>query len=177
MVHRNSPLEPRSVNATSTAMPTATLTAMLTEMGVDVASTDDGRVAVTLEGEDKQRISVQLEVGRHALTIQAFVARRPQEHAEELYRWLLERNLRMYTMAFAIDAVGDIYLVGRTPLASLDAEELDRILGCVLDYADSSFNTILRIGFEGSIRREWQWRLSRGESTANLAAFPDLKGG
>ena len=75
----------------------------------------------------------------------------------------------------AIDAVGDIYLAGRLPLSVIDAEELDRILGCVLEYADSSFNTILRIGFETSIRREWQWRLSRGESTANLAAFESLR--
>ena len=53
--------------------------------------------------------------------------------------------------------------------------ELDRLLGVVLDAADSSFNPILDLGFAESIRREWRWRLARGESTRNLAAFEHLR--
>ena len=30
---------------------------------------------------------------------------------------------------------------------------------------------MLEIGFGSAIRREWAWRVSRGESLANLAAF------
>ena len=48
------------------------------------------------------------------------------------------------------------------------------MLGSVLDLADSSFNTILELGFASAIRREWAWRTARGESTANLAAFSHL---
>ena len=50
-------------------------------------------------------------------------------------------------------------------------EEIDRLLGSVLTYADESFNTILELGFSSSIRKEWEWRTSRGESTRNLEAF------
>jgi hypothetical protein len=32
----------------------------------------------------------------------------------------------------------------------------------------------LEIGFAGSIKREWDWRVSRGESLANLQAFKHL---
>jgi Putative bacterial sensory transduction regulator len=106
--------------------------------------------------------------------VQAFVARHVDENAEVVYRWLLERNLRMYAVAFAVDELGDIYLTGRLPLASVTAEEVDRLLGSVLEYADSSFNTILELGFSSAIRREWAWRTSRGESTANLEAFQHL---
>ena len=45
------------------------------------------------------------------------------------------------------------------------------MLGCVLQYADESFDPLLEIGFAGSIRREWAWRQKNGESTANLQAF------
>jgi hypothetical protein len=45
------------------------------------------------------------------------------------------------------------------------------VLGCVLSYSDDNFNSALAIGFESSIRREWAWRIKRGESTANLRAF------
>ena len=41
----------------------------------------------------------------------------------------------------------------------------------MLTYADESFNTILELGFASSIRKEWEWRNLRGESTANLEAF------
>ena len=40
-----------------------------------------------------------------------------------------------------------------------------------LPYADESFDTLLEIGFAGSIRREWQWRQKHGMPTANLQAF------
>jgi hypothetical protein len=80
----------------------------------------------------------------------------------------------MYGVAFAIDAAGDVYLTGRVGLAAVTVDELDRLLGAVLSYADESFDTMLEIGFSSAIRREWAWRVSRGESTANLAAFRHL---
>jgi hypothetical protein len=70
--------------------------------------------------------------------------------------------------------VGDIYLVGRLPLDAVTEREIDRILGEVLQYADSSFNPLLELGFSSAIRREWAWRVSRGESLANLKAFEHL---
>ena len=80
-------------------------------------------------------------------------------------------------LAVAVDSVGDIYLDGRLPLESVSAAELDRLLGSVLSYADESFNTILELGFASSIRKEWRWRESRGESTRNLDAFRHLRPG
>jgi hypothetical protein len=103
--------------------------------------------------------------------VHAFVARRPDENHERVYRWMLERNLKLYGVAFAVDHLGDIYLDGRLPLSAVTPAELDRVLGSVLSYADESFNTLLELGFAESIRKEWQWRVSRGESTANLEAF------
>jgi len=52
--------------------------------------------------------------------------------------------------------------------------EIDRIVGAVLQYSDSSFNPLLELGFATAIRREWAWRISRGESLANLEAFKHL---
>ena len=129
---------------------------------------------VVLPGERKLKTAVSLVVGPHSLSVNAFVVRHPDENAEAVYRWLLERNTRMYGVAFALDHLGDVYLVARLPLAAVSAEEVDRLLGSVLEYADGSFNTLLEMGFASSIRREWAWRTSRGESTANLAAFTHL---
>jgi len=129
---------------------------------------------VTIPGSHKLSTTCSLSVGTTALTVNAFVARNPDENHEAVYRWILERNLKMYGVCFAIDSHGDIYLAGRAPLASLDETELDRLIGCVLEYSDGAFNTILELGFATAIRKEWDWRISRGESTANLEAFAHL---
>jgi hypothetical protein len=100
--------------------------------------------------------------------------RHPDEHLEELWAWLLRRNARMYGVSFSIDGSGDVYLTGRVPLAALTATELDKLLGSVLQYSDESFDTLLELGFAEAIRREWAWRISRGESTENLRAFQHL---
>ncbi len=139
-----------------------------------VESSDPRTFVVTLPGTSKLSTTVALLVGDLTLSINAFVARRPDENAEAVYRWLLERNRSMYAVAFCVDHLGDIYLSGRLPLAAVTAEELDRVLGSVVEYADSSFNTILELGFAAAIRREWAWRTARGESTANLEAFRHL---
>ena len=136
-----------------------------------------GRFSVELPGERKLKTSCSLAVREHSLVVNAFVARCPDENRAGVHRWLLERNARLSGVAFSIDGSGDIYLVGRLPLHAVTADELDRLLGVVLNAADSSFNTILDLGFAESIRREWEWRLSRGESTRNLAAFEHLRPG
>ena len=132
---------------------------------------EDGRFSFTLPGERKLQTAVRLDLGPHALGVHAFVCRNPDENHERVYRWLLERNLRTYAVSYAVDHLGDIYLDARLPLATLTPDELDRVLGSVLTHADGAFNTILELGFASSIRKEWEWRQLRGESTRNLEAF------
>ncbi len=143
----------------------------LAASGLDHVAEGGGVFTLTLPGEKKKATPVRLEVGRHALAVHAFVCRRPDEEFQRVYRWMLERNLKMYGVAFAVDRLGDIFLVAKLPLSGVNSEDLDRLLGSLLTYADESFNVLLELGFESSIRREWEWRRSRGESTANLEAF------
>ena len=129
---------------------------------------------ITLPGEKKLQTHVALVIGDHSLSINAFVIRKPDENAEKVHEWLLQQNSSMYSVAFAVNELGDIYLVGRLPLNAVTDVEIDRILGAVLQYSDSSFNPLLEMGFSSAIRREWAWRVSRGESLANLKAFEHL---
>lgn len=143
----------------------------LTDNELEADEVADGVFSFALPGEKKLQTPVRLDVGPHALGVHAFVCRRPDENHERVWRWLLERNLKMYAVAFACDHHGDIYLDARLPLAVATPDELDRLLGSVLSYADESFNAILELGFASSIRKEWEWRKLRGESTRNLEAF------
>jgi putative sensory transduction regulator len=148
-----------------------TVRATLSDSGLEWKELSDGVFTVDLPGEKKLSTPCRLDVGEHAFGVHAFVARQPDENHERVYRWLLERNLKMFGVSFAVDAVGDIYLDGKLPLSAVSPDEIDRLLGAVLTYSDESFNTILELGFATSIRREWEWRKARGESTRNLDAF------
>lgn len=151
--------------------------AELSELDLDWAESAPGLFSVRLPGTRKLITECALQVGKHGLSVRAFVARKPDENHAGVYRWLLERNLRLHGICFALDAVGDIYLTGNVPVELVTRAEVDRLLGAVAEAADDSFNVILELGFAESIRQEWRWRRSRGESTANLAAFSHLDPG
>ncbi len=131
-------------------------------------------IVVELPGERKLKTNTILSIGEHSVRVEAFVCRKPDENFEGVYRFLLKRNRRLYGVAYTLDNVGDIYLVGRMALHSVTAEEIDRVLGQVLEAVDSDFNTLLELGFRSSIQKEWEWRVSRGESLKNLEAFEHL---
>ncbi len=104
--------------------------------------------------------------------MEAFVCRKPDENHEEFQRFLLRKNARMYAVAFCLDAVGDVYLVGRLPLhvgdcrgGRPDPRRGPRVRRLHLrQRCWSSASPV-------AIRREWAWREKNGESTANLQAF------
>ncbi|HZE40596.1 MAG TPA: YbjN domain-containing protein [Stackebrandtia sp.] len=148
---------------------------LLDGLGVEWEATSESSFVVILPGVHKLKTLCNLIVEKHALRLEAFVVRCPEENHERLWRLLLHRNASLYGVAFSVDDNGDVYLTGRVPLSGVDAEELDRLLGSVLTYSDEIFDLALEIGFASAIRREWAWRLDRGESTRNLAAFEHLR--
>jgi len=145
--------------------------AALRDLGLPYESPRPGAYLVRLEGQHKLATMTWLIVGAHSLGVEAFFCRQPDENHAAFYRFLLERNGRMYGVHFSLDPVGDVYLTGRLPLSAISTPDIDRLLGCVLSYSDDNFDTVLELGFASSIRREWAWRAKRGESLANLRAF------
>jgi Putative bacterial sensory transduction regulator len=167
------PVSPE-VGGPPTGDPAAVLESALRGLGLEYQAPRPGAYLVKLAGQHKLATMTWLIVGAHSLHVEAFFCRQPDENHAAFYRFLLERSGRMYGVHFALDPVGDVYLVGRLPLAAVTADEIDRLLGCVLSYSDENFDAALMLGFASSIRREWAWRDKRGESTANLRAFAKL---
>lgn len=155
----------------------ATVEVVLSALDLTWGETEPGLYTVSLPGTHKLRTECALQVGRYGLGLRAFVARQPDENHAGVYRWLLQRNLKLRTACFSLDAIGDIYLTGTLAGDAVTEDALDRLLGEVAQTSDSAFDVILELGFATSIRREWAWRRSRGEPTANLAAFRHLDPG
>ncbi|HLK01568.1 MAG TPA: YbjN domain-containing protein [Streptosporangiaceae bacterium] len=147
----------------------------LTELELPYENPRPGAYLIKLTGTHKLATLTWLIADQHSLLVEAFFCRQPDENHAEFYRFLLSRNGRMYGVHFALDPVGDVYLVGRLPLSA--ASDVDRLLGCVLTYSDENFDRALELGFASAIRREWRWRESRGESLANLQAFARFAAG
>ncbi len=124
----------------------------------------DDAFVVNLPGTRRLKTACWLRVGEHALSVEAFVVRKPDENVEQFYRYLLEHNARMYAVAWSIDSRGDVYLTGRVPLSSVSPAEIDRILGAVLEYADGSFNAHLT---ESAARTEVSKRLRIGNGVCS----------
>jgi hypothetical protein len=154
--------------------PVEVIESTLKDLGLDYERDAPERFVVALPGEKRLKTACWLVVGTHAVEVQAFVMRKPDENREGVYEFLLQRNVRTYGVHWAIDSMGDVYLAGHIPLAAVTPDEIDRVLGAVLDYADGSFNALLELGFGSSIRREWAWRVKNNESLANLQAFRDF---
>jgi hypothetical protein len=139
--------------------------------GVDGAPSG---VVVEVPGERRLITNTILTVGTHSLRIEAFICRKPDEDFEKVYRYLLRRNRRLFGVAYTLDNLGDIYLVGKIALSAVTPEVIDGILGQILQAVEADFNMLLELGFHSSIQKEWDWRVKRGESLKNLKAFEHL---
>jgi hypothetical protein len=146
----------------------------LADSGLSIEQPAPNAFVVALPGEHKLSTPCAFVVGTHTLSVNAFVARRPDENHDEVYRRLLQRNTLLSGVAFALDRLGDIYLVGRIATEAVTEQQIDALLGSVTEAADSMFDRILATGFASSIRKEWEWRQRQGQPLENLEPFRAL---
>jgi len=142
--------------------PRATIEEFLDSHDLEFERKDSNTFLVTLPGEKKLQTHLALIVGDHSLSINAFVIRKPDDNEAAVHAWCMAKNASLYGIAW------------RLPLSAVTDREIDRLVGSVLQISDSSFNPLIELGFANAIRREWAWRVSRGESLANLDAFKHL---
>ena len=99
--------------------PAETVDATLRESGLEYERPARQQFVVNLPGTRRLKTACWLSVGEHAMSVEAFVMRKPDENAEQVYRYLLEHNTRMYAVAWSVDDSGDVYLSGKLPLVAV----------------------------------------------------------
>ena len=107
----------------------------------------EARWYVRMAGEEKDHITIWLTLGQRTLRYEAYVMPAPEENAAEVYEMALRRNERLVGAHFAIGIEDAIFLRGELPLAALDEDELDRIVGSIYAYVEQCFRGLLRLGF------------------------------
>jgi len=160
--------EPEAVRAAAAAA----VEAFVADASVDAEELGDGRWFLRLAGERKLGIGVHLAVGDRTLRVESFFMRAPEEQRERLYRDLLLRQATSYVLRFTLDEAGDLFLVGQVPLRAVTHEEVDRVVGSVLDLADAAYLPAVEIGFASSIAAEKAWRARLAEGSARSPEIP-----
>ena len=150
------------------------VTAFLADNDISFEVAGDNIAVATIAGIQRKNINVVLACGEHYFRAESFVARNPDENHEDVYRWVLEQNIKLVLATYGIDQFGDIYLSASIPLSSVSTELIDQLLGVIVTNSDAAFNTLIELGFRSSIEKEWAWRTSRGLPTDNLQAFAHL---
>ena len=110
------------------AAPIAVVEDFLESHDIDFERKDEKTFLITLPGEKKLQTHCALIVGDYSLMVSAFVIRKPDDNEASVHHWCMSKNASMYGVAFAINELGDIYLVGRLPLASVTSAELDKVI-------------------------------------------------
>ncbi len=117
-------------------------------VAIEQVEPDPPKWYVRFRGTAKQHYSAELTLGQRSLHFISYFAPPPAENEVEFYRHLLQRNAKLFGMAFTIGVEDAVYLEGRLPNRLItEPEELDRILGSVFAYTEDYFPTAVRIGF------------------------------
>jgi Putative bacterial sensory transduction regulator len=114
---------------------------------VDRGDGDELRWYVRLRGEEKEHITVWLTLGQRTLRYEAYVMPAPHENIATVYEMALRRNEQLTGAHFAIGVEDALFLRGELPIAAVDANEVDRIIGSLYAYVEQSFPTLIRLGF------------------------------
>lgn len=99
-------------------------------------------------GEAKANYSAEFTLGQRSLHFSTYFLPPPEENENEFHRHLLQRNVKLFGMAFVVGLENAIYIEGRLPNRLITEDgELDRVLGSIYSYTESFFPTAAKIGF------------------------------
>ncbi len=147
----NAPLDPAALDRLE-----ATFESWLAEQletnpavaSVERDETGDRWWFVRLLGDEKDVFTVRFNLRQRTLFYETYVMPAPVENAEELFAYLLRRNLKLYGASFCIGDEDAIYLQGQIAATEIDhPDELDRVLGSMYIWVEENFQRMLRIGF------------------------------
>ncbi len=118
------------------------------EIGVVADRRGERAWTVAVPCRTRGGVGVQVLARERTLGLRAFIMRAPDRDHRAVYERLLGKNLTTRNWRFAIDAHGDVYAAADAPLAALDADTLDGLLGALSTLVDETYESLIRTGFD-----------------------------
>jgi Putative bacterial sensory transduction regulator len=97
--------------------------------------------------EGRDATTIYFDLHQRTLRYEVYFLPDPPRNQVDLYRFLLQRNHRLYGARFSIGPDGDLYLTGRIALEHLDRAELDRVIGVLYEIVETWFQPAVRLAF------------------------------
>lgn len=112
------------------------------------------RWIVRLEGDEKDVVAVWFTVDQRTVHVESQVIPEPEEGHAQVYEYALRRNRHGVGWCWMIGPVDSgLYVSARLPLAGLDHDQLDRILGSIYAEVEQGFRAVLRLGFASRLSK------------------------
>ncbi len=112
------------------------------------AGDHEGLWGIRLAQQARDFTTVWFEVGDLTVRAEAYVLPAPPHNGGAFYRYCLAKNATSWPVSFEVDRRGDLFIAGRIPLDTLHPETLDGIVGAIYGMVETSFRTLVRIGFQ-----------------------------
>jgi len=122
---------------------------------LDVSRDDDvpRRWYVRLEGEVRDVTTIWFTLGQRTLKYETYFLPAPVDAPAGLYEFVLRRNYDLVGAQFGIGPEDALFLTGELGVESIDADELDRVVGSIWEYVERNWPTALRLGFSSVLGR------------------------
>jgi hypothetical protein len=120
----------------------------LEEIGVPADRRGEREWSVSVPCTKRGSVGVLILVRERSLGMRAFVMRAPDRDRLGVWERLLDKNFVTRDWRFGIDRDGDVYAVADIPLAALDADTLDGMLGSLSTLIDETYESLVRTGFD-----------------------------
>ncbi len=107
---------------------------------------DPSRWYVRVAGEERDYVAIWFTLGQRHLRFEAWFLPAPRGGAEELMRFLMEVNGRLWGLHFGLGEEAAVFLRGERPSRGLDADTLDEVIGLVVATVERYFRAALSRG-------------------------------
>ena len=111
------------------------------------------RWLLRFEGIDRDFITIWFTLDQRTLRFETQFMPCLEGHEDQVLAYLMKCNAQLLGMAFAIGPEASIYLMGRIPATTLNADALDTVAGCTLAYVENHFATAMSLAFPERYRR------------------------
>jgi hypothetical protein len=108
----------------------------------------ESRWGIRMAQRARDFTTIWFDVGEITVRYEAFLLPTPPHNQSDVYRYCLTRSRTTWPATIVADRRGELYVAGRIPLGILTADTIDGAVGAVYDVVDSSFRTLLRMGFQ-----------------------------
>ena len=115
---------------------------------------NESRWYVRISGEDKDNSMVLFTLGQRTLHFETYFMPSPEENKQDVFQYLLRKNLKLYGASFGVGSEEAIYLSGQINSEIISSDTLDWVLGTIYKAVEECFKPALSLGFASRFKNK-----------------------